>query len=191
LSRQRVMRRALPTGLIALVATALIAPAAQGATRIRQVQVPIGSSTATPAGTLTLQFVFKNRPQTKRKFTPRRLILIDFSKVPLICSNESGEGTSQLLFDSTMDVSVKLTKAPPPNTNKPKPGRYAFRFTYSFPTFSGSVRGTIDKPNRGPRPRLPRSQGSLRIDDLDANPGHTNCSTQGPRQWGGLPLTGV
>ncbi len=188
------MKRALFTGLISLVAMAAIAPAAQGATRIRQVQVPIGSAPSTPsipAGTLTLRFVFKNRPQTKRKFTPRQLILIDFSKVPLTCSNESGEGTSQLLFDSTMDVSVKLTKAPPPNTSKPKPGRYAFRFAYSFPTFAGSVRGTIDKPNRGPRPRLPRSQGSLTIDDLDSNPGHTNCSTQGPKQWGGLPLTGV
>jgi hypothetical protein len=185
------MKRALITGFLSLVALALLAPAAQGATRIRQVQVPIGSSTTTPAGTLTLRFVFANRPQTKRKFTPRRLIRIDFSKVPLICSNGSGEGTSQLLFDSTMDVSVKLTKAPPPHTSKPKPGRYAFRFAYSFPSFTGTVRGTIDKPNRGPRPRLPRSQGALTIDDLDANPGHTNCSTQGPRQWGGLPLTGV
>jgi hypothetical protein len=188
------MKRALITGLLSLVALALIAPAAQGATRIRQVQVPIGSPTTTPptpAGTLTLRFVLKNRPQTKNKFTPRRLIRIDFSKVALNCSNGSGEGTSQLLFDSTMDVSVKLTKAPPPHTSKPKPSRYAFRFAYSFSAFSGGVRGTIDKPNRGPRPRLPRSQGALTIDDLDANPGHTNCSTQGPRQWGGLPLTGV
>jgi hypothetical protein len=188
------MKRALIMGLTSLLALALIAPAAQGATRIRQVQVPISSPTTTPptpAGTLTLRFVFKNRPQTKRKFTPRQLILIDFSKVALSCSNTPGEATSQLLFTESFDVRVKLTRAPPPNTSKPKPGRYAFRFAYSFPTFSGSVRGTIDKPNRGPRPRLPRSQGSLRIDDLDSNPGHTNCSTQGPKQWGGLPLTGV
>jgi hypothetical protein len=188
------MNRTLIMGLISLAAVALLAPAAQGATRIRQVQVPISSPTTTPptpAGTLTLRFVFKNKPRSKHKFTPRQLILIEFSKVALSCSNASGEGTSQLLLDSIMDVSVKLIKAPPPKPNKPKPGRYAFQFAYSFPSFVGSVRGTIDKPNREPRPRLPRSQGSLTIDDLDSNPGHTNCSTQGPKQWGGLPLTGV
>jgi hypothetical protein len=188
------MKRALIIGLTSLLALPLIAPAAQGATRIRQVQVEISSPATTPptpAGTLTLRFVFKNKRQNKQKFTPRQLIRIEFSKVALSCTNSSGEGTSQLLLDSTMDVRVKLTKAPPPNTNKPKPGRYAFRFAYSFPTFSGSVRGTIDKSNRGPRPRLPRSQGSLTIADLDSNPGHTNCSTQGPKSWGGVPLTGV
>jgi hypothetical protein len=188
------MKRALITGLISLFALAVMAPAAQGATRIRQVQVEINSSAhtlATPAGTLTLRFVFKNRRETKHKFTPRQLIRIDFSDVPLLCANSPTEGTSQLLLTSTLDVRVKLTKAPPPNTNKPKRGRYAFRFAYSFPAFSGTLRGTIDKPNHGPRPRIPRSQGSLTIDDLDSNPGHTNCSTVGPKQWGGLPLTGV
>ena len=188
------MNRALITGIITLFAVALIAPTAQGATRLRQVQVEIGSSATTPPtppGTLTLEFVFKKKRESKHKFTPRRLIRIDFSKVPLHCANTASEGTSQLLLTSTLDVSVKLTKAPPPNTNKPKPGRYAFRFAYSFPAFSGTVRGTIDKPNREPQPRVPRSQGSLSIDDLDSNPGHTNCSTLGPKQWGGLPLTGV
>jgi hypothetical protein len=29
----------------------------------------------------------------------------------------------------------------------------------------------------------------LIIDDLDANPGHMNCSTAGRKSWGGLPLT--
>jgi hypothetical protein len=188
------MKRALLTGLISVLALALIAPAAQGATRIRQVQVEISSpaqTPPTPAGTLTLRFVFKNKRENKRKFTPRQLILIDFSKVALTCANTPGEGSSQLFFTSTMDVRVKLTKAPPPHTTKPKPDRYAFRFAYSFPGFSGTVRGTIDKPNTGPRPRLPRSQGSLLIDDLDSNPGQMNCSTLGPKQWGGLPLTGV
>jgi hypothetical protein len=188
------MKRALITGLISLLALAVTAPAAQGATRIRQVQVEINSSAhtpPTPAGTLTLRFVFKNKPRTKHKFTPRQLIQIDFSNVPLLCANSPTEGTSQLLLTSTLDVRVKLTKVPPPHTNKPKRGRYAFRFAYSFPAFSGTLRGTIDKPNHGPRPRVPRSQGSLTIDDLDSNPGHTNCSTVGPKGWGGLPLTGV
>jgi hypothetical protein len=188
------LKRALITGLISLFALAMMAPAAQGATRIRQVQVEINSSAHTPptaAGTLTLRFVFKNRRSAKQKFTPRQLIRIDFSKVPLLCANAPTEGTSELLLTSTLDVRVKLTKAPPPRANKPKRGRYAFRFAYSFPAFSGTLRGTIDKPNHGPRPRAPRSQGSLTIDDLDSNPGHTNCSTGGPESWGGLPLTGV
>jgi hypothetical protein len=188
------MRRALTTGLISLFALAVMAPAAQGVTRIRQVQVEINSSAhlpPTPPGTLTLRFVFKNKRGTKHKFTPRQLIRIDFSKVPLLCANTPSEGTSQLLLTSTLDVRVKLIKAPPPATNKPKRGRYAFRFAYSFPAFSGTLRGTIDKPNHGPRPRVPRSQGSLTIDDLDSNPGHVNCSTGGPKSWGGLPLMGV
>jgi hypothetical protein len=188
------MKRALIIGLISLLALAVMAPSAQGATRIRQVQVEINSSAhtpPTPAGTLTLRFVFKNKPRTKHKFTPRQLVRIDFSNVPLLCTNSPSEGTSQLLLTSSLDVRVKLMKAPPPRTNKPKRGRYAFRFAYSFPAFSGTLRGTIDKPNHGTRPRIPRSQGSLTIDDLDSNPGHTNCSTVGPRSWGGLPLTGV
>jgi len=188
------MKRALLIGLVSLCAVGLLAPAAQGATRIRQVQAPITSGATTgqmPVGTLTLRFVFKNKPATKRKFTPRRLIRIDFSKVPLLCFNDPGDGTSQLLLTSTLDVTVKLTKAPPPNTSKPKPGRYAFRFTYAFSGFAGTLQGTIDKPNTGPKPRVPRSQGQLAITDLDSNPGHTNCSTNGPKSWGGLPLTGV
>jgi hypothetical protein len=188
------MKRALVIGLISLCALGLLAPAAQGATRIRQVQAPITSGATTGpmrVGTLTLRFVFKNRPATKRKFTPRRLIRIEFSKVPLECTNTPGESTSQLLLTSTLDVSVKLTKAAPPHTNKPKPGRYAFRFSYGFTGFAGTLQGTIDKPNTGPKPRAPRSQGQLTITDLDSNPGHTNCSTRGPKSWGGLPLTGV
>jgi hypothetical protein len=104
--------------------------------------------------------------------------------------NDPGQGTSRLSFTRTLDVAVKVTKAPQPAGKKPKPGRYAFRFSYTFTDFSGTVRGTIDKPNRGKKPRAPRSQGTLSITDLDANPGHTNCTSNGLKQWGGLPLTG-
>jgi hypothetical protein len=183
------MRRRLAIGFSTLFALLLLAPAAGAATQVRQVQVPIPASATTPptaAGTLTLDFVFKNKRSNQRKFTPRVLTRIDFSKVPLQCANGSGEGTSQLLLTTTLQTSIKLTKAPNPSGKKPKPGRYAFRFAYSFTSFTGTLRGTIDKPNHGPR-RL-RSQGSLNIEDLDSNPGHTNCSTPGPKQWGGLPV---
>src|SRR5262245_12131625 len=188
------MKRALVIGIVSLLAAALLAPAAGAATRIRQVQVEIGSSPTTPPtppGTLTLRFVFQNKPRTKNKFTPRQLTRIDFSGVPLSCMNNPGEGGSQLLFTTTLDVAVKLTKASQPAGKKPKRGRFAFRFSYAFAEFTGTLRGTIDKPNRGPKPRAPRSQGTLAITDLDARPGRTNCSTNGLEQWGGLPLTGA
>lgn len=189
------MRRVLITGLISLLALALITPVARGATLTRQVRVEIGSSPgttpATPPGTLALRFVFRNKPQTKNKFTPRQLTRIDFSTVPLSCSNNPGEATSRLPLTWTLDVAVKLTKAPPPSGRKPKPRRFAFRFSYNFTDFRGTVGGTIDKPNRGPRPRAPRSQGTLSVTDLDAGPDQTNCSTNGLKQWGGLPLTGA
>jgi len=182
------MRSGITLGA-ALAIALLIAPLADGATQIRQVQVPIAGSPQTPStppGTMSLDFVFKNKRGSKHRFTPRLLTRIDFSKVPLDCSNGSGEGTSQLLLTTTFNTAVKITKAPQPRGRKPKPGRYAFRFAYGFQTFTGSLSGTIDKPNHGPR-RL-RSQGSLDIQDLDSNPGHTNCSTRGPKQWGGLPV---
>jgi hypothetical protein len=187
------MKRALLIGLIGLGALALLAPAAQGATQLRQVRVEIPSSPTAPApaGTLTLRFVFKNKASTPNRFTPRQLVQIDFSNVPLRCANNPGEPTSQLLLTRTLNVAVKLTKVPPPSGKKPKPGRYAFRFAYSFANFDGTLRSTIDKPNRPRGPRPTRSQGSLTINDLDAGPGQANCSTTGPKSWGGVAVTGV
>jgi hypothetical protein len=185
------MKRTLITGLISLFALALFAPATHGATRLRQVQVEIASAgqmTPTQSGILTLEFTFKNKRVNKHKFTPRHLTRIEFSQVPLNCTDAIEQHTHQVLLTMSLDVRVKLTIAPPPNGNKPKPGRYAFQFTYSFSDFTGTLRGTIDKPNRGPRPRLPRSQGSLAIDDVQ---GHTYCSTDGLKSWAGLPLTGA
>jgi hypothetical protein len=188
------MRRALATGFVGLLALVLLAPVAQGATQQRQVRVEIPSSPTappTPPGTLTLRFVFKNKAGTPSRFTPRQLVRIDFSNVALRCANNPGEPTSQLLFTRTLNVAVKLMKVPPPSGKKPKPGRYAFRFAYSFTDFNGTLRSTIDKPNRKKGPRPTRSQGSLTINDLDAGPGQTNCSTTGPKSWGGVPVTGV
>jgi hypothetical protein len=187
------MRSRLVIGLAALLAPALIAPAAEAATQVRQVRVPIpgpGTTPPTPPGTLTLDVVFKNKPSSKRKFTPRQLTRIDFAQVPLACANTPPQGTSQLLLTTALNTSVKLTKVPPPSGKKPKPGRYAFRFSYSFQTFTGTLGSTIDKPNRPGKWPL-RSQGSLNVVDLDSEPGHTNCSTQGPKQWGGLPVTRI
>jgi hypothetical protein len=186
------MRTRLLIGLAGLLAIGLTAPAAQAATQLRRVQVPIPASASTPpapAGTLSLDFVFKNKRADKRRLTPRQLTRIDFAQVPLLCTNASGNGTSRLELTTTLNTSIKLTKAPQPSGKKPKARRFAFRFSYSFQTFTGTLRGTIDKPNHGPR-RL-RSQGTLSIVDLDADPGHMNCSTAGLKQWGGLPVVRV
>jgi hypothetical protein len=187
------MKRISLTGLVALLALASVAPAAaDAATRLRQVQVGLGSTPMSPpTGTLTLRFVFKNTSRHRNKFTPRRLTRIDFSNVPLQCMNSAGTGSTELSFTRTLDVAVKVMKTPQPAGKKPKPGRYAFRFSYTFTDFSGSVRGTIDKSNRAKKPRAPRSQGTLSIADLDADADHRNCNSDGLRQWGGLPLTGV
>ena len=182
------MRSRLVIGLAVLLATALIAPVAEAATQHRQVRVPIPDTMPpTTVGTLTLDFTFKNKSSDKRKFTPRQLTRIDFAQVPLSCMNAAGTGFNQLLLTSTIQTAIKVTKAPQPAGKKPKPNRFAFRFTYNFQAFAGTLTGTIDKPNHGPR-RL-RSQGSLRIVDLDADPDHRDCATNGLKQWGGLPVT--
>jgi hypothetical protein len=182
------MRRRLLIGLAAALVAFLIAPGAHAATQLRQVRVPISTSITTPpTGTLTLDFIFKNSRADKRKFTPRQLTRIDFAQVPLQCFNGAGTGTTQLQLTNTLQTSLKLTKAPNPSGKKPKPNRFAFRFSYTFPTFTGTVRGTIDKANHGPR-RL-RSQGTLQIVDLDADPDHVNCNSNGLKQWGGVPVT--
>jgi hypothetical protein len=182
-------RRASIAVFASLLALALIASAARGATQVRQVhvEVPAHSTTPpTPPGTLTLDFVFKNKRASKHKFTPRQLTRIDFSKVPLFCHNTPGQGTSTLLFTRTLQTAVKVKKLPPPAGNKPKPGRYAFNFVYSFQDFTGRISGVIDKRNGMGKPR---SQGKLLIEDLDADPAHTNCTSNGLKSWGGLPLT--
>jgi hypothetical protein len=190
------MRRLLIAVFGSLLAVALIAPAAQGATQVRLVQTDLppvfGFIPPTPGGMLTLDFVFKNKPGNTKKFTPRRLTRIDFSKVPLLCYNApvNPNGTSQLLLTTTLETKIKLRKTAPPNPAKAKPGRYAFNFTSAFtgnfPAFTGTISGWIDKPTTAPRPRIPRSGGSWRIDDLDSPPGQWNCSTAGGTLgWGG------
>jgi hypothetical protein len=180
--------RLIVGGFATLLAATLIAPTAHAATQLRQVQVPIPDTMPpTQVGTLTLEFSFKNKRASEHKFTPRQLTRIDFAQVPLSCMNAAGTGTTRLLLTTAMQTAVKVTKAAQPAGKKPKPNRYAFRFSYNFPTFTGTLRGTIDKANHGPR-RL-RSQGTLSIEDLDADADHRNCSTAGLKQWGGLPVS--
>ncbi len=167
------MRTRLITGVVALLAAALAAPAAHAATEVRQVRVPVSASATTPPeGTMALDFAFKNKRTSKRKFTPRQLTRIAFSQVPLDCFNAAGTGTTRLLLTTTVETTVKMTKAAQPGGKKPKPNRFAFRFAYTFQAFTGTLRGTIEPveprvqalavpgnpPNHRPR-RGPGTQG--------------------------------
>jgi hypothetical protein len=176
--------------LLLLLAVMAPVPAAQGATELRQVQVEVPAVPAAPqppAGTMTLEIVFQNKRGSKRKFTPRRLTRIEFDQIPLTCSNDGPPGGSQLLLTDTLGVNVKFTKNPQPA--HPKPDRYAYRFFHVFEGFTGTLSGTIDKPTTSEKNRTLRSQGKFQIDDLDAGPDHTNCSSAAFFGWGGLPVS--
>jgi len=191
------MRRALIVGIGLLLVTVLIGSGAQAATQVRQAQfeapVPTAGVPGTPSpGAITLDFAFKNKRAQKKTFTPRQLTRIALSKIRLTCSNPS----SQFFLTATFDSTIKLKKAPPPHANKPKPGRYAFRFFHSFSVvtggsaaFTGTISGTIDKPNGRSGPTPPRAHGELVIDDFDADPGHQDCATTGPLGWSDPSLT--
>jgi hypothetical protein len=175
--------------LLALLVFLASATSAHGATQLRQVRVEVPAPTQNPsqqAGTMTLDIVFKNKRGSKRKFTPRLLTRIELDKIPLDCANDGPPSGSQHQLSDTLDTNVKFTKNPQPA--KPKPNRYAFRFTYAFEGFAGKLSGTIDKPTTDEKKRKLRSQGKFQIDDLDVNPGHTNCSSAQFFGWGGLPV---
>ncbi len=185
------MRRVLITVFASLLAVALIAPAAQGATQFRQVQSemtmpatsPQTGVVQVPAGRLTLDFVFKNTRGNKKKFTPRQLTRIAFESVPLRCWNAPVNPTdsSEFLLTTTLETKIQVEKVPHPN---PKPGKYLFRFAYSFPAFTGTINGTIKKVTNAPKPRTPMAQGEFIIEDLDAGPNQWNCESS-RRNWGG------
>ncbi len=176
------MRRILFT--VALVALALAAavPVASGATKVREFRSPmyVGFESG---GLITLEIVFKNKSSNKKLYTPRQVTSIRLESVPLSCSNDPGDPISQLSLTTTLATSIKVVKAPPPHASKPKPGRYAFRFSAPFDGFAGSNSGTIDKPNERPQGTPPRAHGTFTITDLDADPGHTNCASNGGRSW--------
>jgi hypothetical protein len=79
-------------------------------------------------------------------------------------------------------TNVKVTKAAPPASGKPKPTRYAFRFSWDFGGFAtGFFSGTVDKANgKG----WPRAHGKFRIERYDfPPPGPTHCATSGQIGW--------
>lgn len=177
------MRRVLITVFASLLAVALIAPAAQGATKVRHFQgVDFGIAPGFyPGGLITLDVVFKNKRGDRKKFTPRQLIRIDLKRVALRCEGPPPPMEAWTLLTTTLETKIKLKKSPPPVATKPKVGRYAFGFVHGFTAFTGTISGKIDKVNgRG----KPRAHGSFTFEDFDfPGSGPDNCSNSGRTGW--------
>ena len=170
-----------------LLAAALIAPAAEGATQARHFQGDFAILSPTESGgQISLDFVFKNTRSNKRKFTPRQLTLVGFSNVPLRCMNSPGQPSESASLTTSIPTRIKLAKtARHPSQAKPKPNRYSYSFSSGFDTFTGGFRGRVYKVNGRGRVHV---IGNLTIQDLDfPGSGPTNCATDGVRGWAASP----
>jgi hypothetical protein len=133
-------------------------------------------------GAIEFEAKFQNSAKNRKRYTPRRVTRIDFESVPLSCSNAGPPGPfTQLLLTRSLQTGIPVKAVPPPHSSKPKPGRYAFRFSHSFDGFAGTITATIDKPNQRKRGTPPRAHGTFTITDLDSDPTHMNCATNGNR----------
>jgi len=176
------MKRALLIVTTSVLASGLIGTAADAATQVRHFQadlIPVGPPPGQAGGQLGLDVVFKNKPSTPRKFTPRQLIVVDIANMPVTCRNPSGQGNMATTLTRRIQTQAKLTNPPPPN-GKPKPTRYSYKFATGFPDFTGVLSGKVFK--RQGRGKV-IANGSLTVTDLDFEGGPTDCATEGPRGW--------
>jgi hypothetical protein len=181
------MRRVLIATAVTLSGMALSAPATPAATQHRHFEGDFGvvgppAEPATNGGRISLDFVFKNKRWSKRKFTPRLLTLVDFENVPLDCLDSPGQPAESTVFDTSIPTLVKLRRTPRGSGQAPpKPNSYSFSFATSFTAFAGTLSGRLYKVNgRGPLHLL----GSLTVTDIDfPAPGPTDCLTAGERNW--------
>ena len=189
------MRRLLIAGFASLLAAALIAPVAQGATQVRHFQGEM--STAATLGIaptpweVDLDAVFKNKRANRKRFTPRLLYSIHLENVPLQCDTTPAVATGLAFLTTASETPVKVQKMPPPP--KPKARPYKFEFGYSFPTLTGAFVGQFWKRTSTGDPQL-HVMGNLKIDHVRPlhilwppgfDPGDliTDCSTDGLFYW--------
>ncbi len=176
------MKRNLCSALLALLLAALLAAPAHGATKVRTYRGHMVVGINEDGGVIEFEAKFQNSRKNRKRFTPRLVTRIDFESVPLSCSNGGppAPGT-QLLLTRSLQTSIPVKSVPPPVAAKPKKGRYAFRFNHSFSEFAGTITATIDKPNNRKKGTLPRAHGNFTIIDLDSDPTHNDCATNGQR----------
>src|SRR4051812_35679629 len=179
------MRRALAICVTGL-ALALSASPALGASQLRHFEgalPPIGvPSQPQDGGVLRLDVIFKDR-HGRGKFTPRKLIAVNTDGMPLSCTNRQGQSTSQGMLTGSFSTQASFqATGRKPGQAKPKRNRYSFSTSSGFPSFAGRI-GTRLYKVRGKGPVLGFS--TLTVDGVDLQPGHENCSSDGPRSASG------
>src|SRR3954454_5947383 len=101
---------------------------------------PIGvPSQPQDGGVLRLDVIFKD-DHGRGKFTPRRLIAVNTDGMPLFCTNQPGQGTSQGILTGSFATQAKFqATARKPGQAKPKRNRYSFSASSRFTSFAGSI----------------------------------------------------
>jgi hypothetical protein len=179
------MRSALAFGVTALLA-ALLAPPALATSQLRHFEgslPPVGvPSQLQDGGVLRIDVVFKDR-HGRGKFTPRRLVAVNVDGMPMLCTNQQGQPTSQGVLTGSFPAQATFrASARRPGQAKPKRNRYSFSSSYSFTSFAGTIGTRIYKAQgKGPV----RFFSTLNIERIDLGPGHENCSSTGPRSASG------
>jgi hypothetical protein len=175
------MRRVITIGAAAL-ALALPAPAL-ATSQLRHFEgglPPVGvPMQQQPGGTLRLDVVFKDK-HGRGKFTPRQLTAVNVDGMPLtFCANQPGQPTSQGTLTASFPAQAKFTATGrKPGQAKPKKNRYSYSTSYAFTSFTGTI-GTRIYKVQGKGPVI--SFSTLTVDRIDLDPGHQNCSSNGPR----------
>ncbi len=175
------MKRVFTLGVAALV-MALPAPAL-AASQLRHFEgtlPPVGvPSQQQPGGLLRLDVVFKDK-HGRGKFTPRQLVAVNVDGMPLtFCANQAGQPTSQGTLTGSFPTQAKFrATGRKPGQAKPKKNRYSYSTSYAFTSFTGTI-GTRIYKVQGKGPVI--SFSTLIVDRIDLDPGHENCSSNGPR----------
>ena len=175
------MKRVFVLGVTALVMS-LPAPALAGS-QLRHFEgnlPPVGvPSQQQPGGLLRLDVVFKDK-HGRGKFTPRQLVAVNVEGMPLtFCANQPGQPTSQGTLTDSFPTQAKFTATGrKPGQAKPKKNRYSYSTSYAFSSFAGTIDARIYKV-QGKGPVI--SFSTLTVDRIDLDPGHQNCSSNGPR----------
>ena len=156
------MKRLLTVALMSLLAAALIAPAAEAASKTLHYQ----DRGIEPGGEVLLDILWKNK-KAHGPYTPRRLTLYHFELVAISC--QMGGDRVMAAFGPT--TSVKLTRG-------------SFFHDFQEEGFTGSLSGELRLAAvRGNR----RVDGSFEVVDADFPPDAMNCSTNGLRRYSATP----
>ncbi len=181
------MKRLLIAVLGLLLAVVLIAPAAQGATKVRSLTLE-GEVAGGGAVQLGIDYLVKHKNGRKR-LTPHRVTNFVYTDIPVTCDQGKPWTAGFAFGPGGTGTNIKITKK-----------RFSRTDTITDP-FSATVRVVGQKmwqgrtkwrPGPFNKPRPPGKKffwklasGTLNIFDYSAYPtlGATHCTTNGPRSW--------